>query len=97
MVTYLGSGTMYAYLLHLLALTWLRATDSHLCIDSRLEVAGLIVGGVGLAAVLASPPSRAAFGWLVQPRGSWMSRSGPEQGTGSDRGTSGASGELTPT
>jgi hypothetical protein len=72
---------MYAYLLHLLALTWLRSTDFYLHIDSRLEVAGLIVGGVGLAAVLASPPSRAVFGWLVQPRGSWMFRSGPAQRT----------------
>ena len=95
-VTYLGSGTMYAYLLHLLALTWLRTTDFYLYIDSRLEVAGLIVGGVCLAAVLASPPSRATFGWLVQPHGSWMFRSGPEQRTRGDRGPSDASGNTHP-
>ncbi len=73
-ITYLGSGSMYAYLLHLPIWLYVDGAGLYAGIDSLLEVLLLIVGSLTLAAVLASRPTRTLLGWLVQPRVSWMFR-----------------------
>jgi fucose 4-O-acetylase-like acetyltransferase len=70
-LTYLGSGSMYIYLLHLLVLVQLQSWGVFEHVDSRGDVVALLVGAVALALALASPPVRWATRWLIQPRYTW--------------------------
>lgn len=78
-LTYLGSGTMYVYVLHLPVITVLSSTDFFDHFDSRVEVLALMAGGLLLAAALASAPTRALTRWLVQPKFTWPFRTSAEQ------------------
>jgi fucose 4-O-acetylase-like acetyltransferase len=70
-VTYLGSGSLYVYLLHPFVLREVERTDYFESVDSLAEILLLLVAGALLACVLASPPVRRALRWLVQPRYTW--------------------------
>ncbi len=70
-VTYLGSGSLYVYLLHPFVLRETDRTDYFRSVDSLAEIAVLLAAGVVLACVLASPPVRRCTRWLVQPRYTW--------------------------
>lgn len=63
LISVLGSGGFTVYLLHPLVILPLREKGLIERADTRLELLGLLVFGVTLAAVLASPPVRR----LVQP------------------------------
>lgn len=75
-LTYLGTGSMYIYVLHALILdiSGLRSMPWYLEIDSTAEVAVLIAVSAGGALLLASPPVRWATRWFVQPRYTWLFR-----------------------
>ncbi|MFX4291125.1 acyltransferase family protein [Streptomyces bohaiensis] len=71
-VTYLGAGGMYIYLLHPLVLRPLRETGIFEQVGNREEQVLAVLGAVALAAVLASPPVRAVMKPLVQPSVPWL-------------------------
>lgn len=71
MVTYLGSGSLYIYLLHPFVLREVQETDYLASVDSLPEILLLMLGALVLACVLGSRPVRRALRWLVQPRYTW--------------------------
>lgn len=71
-VSYLGTGSLYIYLLHPIVLKLVRSTGVAAHIDSRLEVAMLVAGAACLALLLATPPVRRLTRWLIQPRYTWL-------------------------
>ncbi|WP_130797629.1 MULTISPECIES: acyltransferase family protein [Streptomyces] len=71
-VTYLGAGGMYIYLLHPLVLRPLRETGIFERVDQRSEQLLIILAAVVLAALLASPPVRLLAKPVVQPSVSWL-------------------------
>lgn len=75
-LTYLGTGSMYIYVLHALFVgtSGVRRTDWYLAIDSAGEVALLVLGAVAFALALASPPVRWLTRWFIQPRYRWLFR-----------------------
>ncbi|GAB2908297.1 acyltransferase family protein [Streptomyces mayteni] len=72
LVTYLGAGGMYIYLLHPLVLRpplrWIGVDWA----DSWAEQAVILVVAVALSAVLGSPPVRRLARPVVQPRLDWL-------------------------
>ncbi|NLF04876.1 MAG: acyltransferase family protein [Actinomycetales bacterium] len=75
-MTYLGAGSMYVYVLHALILdiSGLRSTSWYGSIDSVPEVIALMLGATLAALALASPPVRWATRWFIQPRYTWPFR-----------------------
>jgi len=75
-VTYLGTGSMYIYVLHVLIVgsSGLRDTSWYRAIDTVPEILLLIVVSVLAALALASPPVRWLTGWLIQPTYRWPFR-----------------------
>lgn len=73
-VTYLGSGAMYVYVLHTLLVSQARSVRLFDHVSSAADLVVLVAGAVLVALVLASAPVRRATGWLVQPRGTWWVR-----------------------
>ncbi|MGP3967350.1 acyltransferase family protein [Streptomyces sp. 6N223] len=67
-ITYLGSGGLYIYLLHGLLLRPLNAAEAFAWVDSWTDQAAVVGFAVGASAVLASPPVRALTWPIVQPR-----------------------------
>jgi fucose 4-O-acetylase-like acetyltransferase len=66
--TYLGTGGMFIYLLHLVILKQLMSWGVLDRVDSPFAYALMLVVAVAAALALASPPVRALTGPLVQPR-----------------------------
>ena len=73
-VTYLGSGAMYVYVLHTLLVSQARSVRLFDHVSSAADLVVLVAAAVLVALVLASAPVRRATGWLVQPRGTWWVR-----------------------
>lgn len=75
-VTYLGTGGMYIYVIHALVLgsSGFEETALYREIDTVPEMLGIIVLAVLGAFVLASPPVRWLTRWLIQPRYRWLFR-----------------------
>jgi fucose 4-O-acetylase-like acetyltransferase len=71
-VTYLGAGGMYIYLLHPLILRPLREYGVFDRIDHKAEQVVVVLAAVVLAAILASPPIRSLAKPLVQPNMPWL-------------------------
>ncbi|MBA0049405.1 hypothetical protein E0L36_00280 [Streptomyces sp. AJS327] len=71
-VSYLGSGGLYLYLLHPLAVRVLHVSGDVRWAGPWPEQLLLVLVGVLLAAALASPPVRWAARPLVQPRLPWL-------------------------
>ncbi|GAB3131494.1 acyltransferase family protein [Microbispora hainanensis] len=67
--TGLGAVTMYAYLLHGFVVKV--AERFHDVLVNPLGVTAMAVSGVGLAALLCTPPVRRVFRWAVEPGVSW--------------------------
>ena len=84
-VTYLGTGSMYVYVLHIVVLVELDRSDVLARAGAPAEIAVVVVGTVVACAVLASPPVRAVFRPIVQPRFAWQAlarRRSAAQGAG---------------
>ena len=73
-ISYLGSGSMYIYILHTMIIQQLMTSGYFKTINSRPELLVMLLGCLALALLLASPPVRWAFRWLVQPRYRWLFR-----------------------
>lgn len=71
-VTYLGAGGLYIYLLHPLALRVVKINEGFDGVRTWPEQLTLITLAVALAAALASPPVRRLARPLVQPRQPWL-------------------------
>ncbi|TDC77191.1 acyltransferase family protein [Streptomyces hainanensis] len=67
-VTYLGSGGSYIYLLHALLLRPLNAADAFAWVDGWLDQAAVVAFAVAASAALASPPVRRLARPAVRPR-----------------------------
>jgi fucose 4-O-acetylase-like acetyltransferase len=67
-VTYLGSGGLYIYLLHGLLLRPLNAAEAFAWVDGWTDQAAVVAFAVAASAVLASPPVRRLTWPIVQPR-----------------------------
>ena len=67
-MTYVGSGSMYVYLLHLVVLTELDERGVLAAVDTPGEQVLALVVAVPVALLLASPPVRAVARPFVQPR-----------------------------
>ncbi len=86
LVTELGTGTMYVYLLHSFALYPIRETG---LLDAQRPTSALLmllcVASVAVALVLASPPCRRLFRPVIQPDVRWLlTRARPAKGRGAD-------------
>lgn len=73
-ISYLGSGSMYIYILHAMIIQQLMTLGYFRSINSRPELLLMLLGCLALGLLLASPPIRWAFRWLVQPRYRWLFR-----------------------
>jgi len=75
-LTYLGTGSMYIYVIHALVVgtSGLRETAWYHEIDTVGEMLALIVLAALAALALASPPVRWLTGWLIQPAYRWPFR-----------------------
>ncbi|NLF03807.1 MAG: acyltransferase [Actinomycetales bacterium] len=75
-LTYLGTGSMYIYVIHALLVdgTGFRETAWYHGIDTVPEMLGLMGLAVVGALALGSPPVRWVARWLIQPRYSWPFR-----------------------
>ena len=75
-LTYLGTGSMYIYVIHALVMgqSSVRQTEWYLAIDSLGEMVLLIAAAVLFALALASPPVRWLTRWFIQPRYRWLFR-----------------------
>lgn len=71
-VTYLGAGGMYIYLLHPLILRPLREYGFFDRIDHKAEQVAVVLAAVAMAAVLSSPPIRRLTKPIVQPSMPWL-------------------------
>ena len=81
-VTALGAGTMYVYLLHSFVLYPLRQSG-FLADHTELPwVIATILFAIALAVVLATPPIRRAFRFLVEPRADWLFKRLDERAAG---------------
>lgn len=80
--TLLGAGTMYVYLLHSFVLYPLRESGFLADHTSLPWVIATIVFALALAVVLATPPVRRAFRFLVEPRADWLFRRLDERAAG---------------
>ncbi|NLU70886.1 acyltransferase family protein [Streptomyces sp. HNM0574] len=85
-VTYLGAGGLYIYLLHPLLLRALTAVWDVTSVGPWPEQLALLALGVTLAAALGSPPVRRLTRPVVQPRLPWLYAREPEPLKGA-RGT----------
>jgi fucose 4-O-acetylase-like acetyltransferase len=70
-LTYLGTGSMYVYLLHLIVIVELQRHGILAQADTVGEVLFVVAATVLVCAALASPPVRAVFRPIVQPRQVW--------------------------
>ncbi|MEO3754954.1 acyltransferase family protein [Streptomyces sp. B6B3] len=84
-ITYLGAGGLYIYLLHPLVLRPLQDRGALDWIDSNLDQVAMLGLAFVLATVLASPPVRWLARPLVQPRLPWLFRAEPAPPAGPDR------------
>ncbi len=75
LLTYLGTGSLYIYLLHPLILKQLGPYDTTGWVDSRSKIVLYLLATVLLALLLGSKPVRLATRWLVQPRYNWPFKS----------------------
>lgn len=73
-ISYLGSGSMYIYILHTMIIQQLMTLGYFKSINSRPELLVMLLGCLALGLLLAAPPIRWAFRWLVQPRYRWLFR-----------------------
>ncbi len=75
-LTYLGAGSMYIYVIHALIVSGsgFRDTSWYHAIDTVPEMLALMAAAVVGALLLASPPVRWATRWLIQPRYTWLFR-----------------------
>lgn len=71
-VTYLGTGSLYIYLLHPPIHRQLRHSGLLDSLDSRAELMLYLSAAALLALLLASKPVRFALRWAVQPRYTWL-------------------------
>lgn len=71
-ITYLGAGGMYIYLIHPLVLRPLREYGVFDRVDQKTEQVAVVLAAVVLAAALASPPVRKLSKPLVQPNIPWL-------------------------
>lgn len=78
LVSYLGTGSLYIYLLHPLVLRQLKTVDYLGWVDSRADLVIFFLLVIALALALGSKPVRFATRWLVQPRYNWIFRKVPE-------------------
>ena len=69
--TTLGAGSMTVYVVHPVLVQHAKSVGAFDTVREPADLVALVVVGVGLALVLASPPVRAALRPLVQPRGTW--------------------------
>ncbi|UCM89758.1 acyltransferase family protein [Streptomyces marincola] len=83
-VTYLGAGGMYIYLLHIFFIRAARHHGLHEHADHWHGHVAVIAGAALLAAALASPPVRRLARPLVQPR---IARLGGQSGCAGERST----------
>lgn len=70
-LTALGSGAMYVYVLHPLLVSQARSMNLFAEVTSAGDLVLLVLGAVGVALLLASAWVRWATGWFVQPRRAW--------------------------
>jgi len=75
-LTYLGTGSMYIYVIHALVVgtSGLRETAWYHEVDTVPEMLALVVLAALAALALASPPVRWLTGWLIQPAYRWPFR-----------------------
>lgn len=85
-VSYLGTGGLYIYLLHPLIVRELTARGI-VTAGPWPEQLGVVAVAVALAAVLGSPPVRRIARPLVQPRLPWLYPREPERAPRADHGT----------
>ncbi|MQS06442.1 acyltransferase family protein [Streptomyces alkaliphilus] len=101
-ITYLGAGGMYIYLLHPLVLRPLREFGYFDAVDTRGEQILTVLGAIVLAALLASPPLRRLARPVVQPNMPWLfsseirKKSGRRKPTPPATETTGSPGEEAP-
>lgn len=69
--TTLGAGSMTVYVVHPVLVQHAKSVGVFDAVREPADLVALVVVGVGLALVLASPPVRAVLRPLVQPRGTW--------------------------
>lgn len=78
LVSYLGTGSLYIYLLHPFILRQIKTVDYIGWVDSRVNLAIFLLLVTLMALMLGSKPVRFATRWLVQPRYTWVFRKSPE-------------------
>jgi fucose 4-O-acetylase-like acetyltransferase len=71
-ITYLGSGSMYIYLLHPLIVRQFGYHGYFDTLDSRAEVLLMLAGSALIGTLLATPPVRKILKPLVQPTYTWL-------------------------
>lgn len=71
LVTYLGAGSMYIYLLHPFVVRHAVRSGYYGTVDSRTDVLVLLLGATVVGVLLATPPVRRLARPLVQPRWEW--------------------------
>jgi fucose 4-O-acetylase-like acetyltransferase len=71
-VSYLGTGSLYIYLLHPIVLKQVTHAGIPGQIDSRVEVVAFLCGAALLGVLLGTPPVRKVTRWLIQPRYTWI-------------------------
>lgn len=79
--TTLGAGSMTVYVVHPLLVQQAKSLGLFDAVHRPVDLVVLVVLGVVLSVVLASPAVRAAFRPLVQPRGTWWVAAPPGGGT----------------
>ncbi len=70
-ITYLGTGSMYIYLLHPFIVRELRLREYFNSIDTTMGVIIMFALAITIGLALASPPIRAIFRPIIQPRYNW--------------------------
>lgn len=78
MLSYLGTGSLYIYLLHPLVMKQIEPYGFVAWVDSRPKIILYVLGTVLLALALGSKPVRFMTRWLIQPRYTWIFRKTPE-------------------
>ncbi len=78
-LTYLGAGGLYIYLLHPLVLRPLQRRGALDWIDSEVDQVAMLGLAVALSATLASPPLRWLARPVIQPRLPWLFRAEPKR------------------
>lgn len=87
LISYLGSGGFYMYLLHpLVVRAWMESGPGVDWVDTKAEQILMIALSVLLATALASPPVRALTRPVIQPRLPWLFTADPERSRTSARG-----------